>query len=272
MSAAPTITGARPIPSLRTKTVPLRRSSNAKLRCGELADGVGPIRSLIRRLGPVRPGPIHRASLAVAVSTAARRRGRLILPRRRRKPFERRAPANLGRDAGTPPHLKFLTTLPCGRSGMMKRRTFLGGTLTAMSAGSLGAQSATAQAVIPAPAEPLVWPVVTKLPPGIRSFAGRSDTVPDIVGRIGTPPSLVIFTEGNHLMALLSDDILGAFPSWAKIAAAIRRSRSGQYRGGDRPPAGRRTDDPHRRNRARQPRAGCKPQVRLLPRYRDGRA
>jgi len=57
---------------------------------------------------------------------------------------------------------------------------------------------------------------VTKLQPGIRSFAGHTDTVPDIVGRIGTPPSLVIFTEGNHLMALLSDDIVGAFPSWAK--------------------------------------------------------
>jgi phage tail protein X len=33
------------------------------------------------------------------------------------------------------------------------------------------------------------------------------------------PPSLVIFTEGNHLMALLSDDIIGAFPSWAKSQA-----------------------------------------------------
>jgi hypothetical protein len=97
---------------------------------------------------------------------------------------------------------------------MMKRRTFLGGTLTATSVGSFGAQSATAQGVTRA--EPLVWPVVTKLPPDIRSFAGHTDTVPDIVGRIGTPPSLVIFTEGNHLMVLLSDDILGAFPSWAK--------------------------------------------------------
>jgi hypothetical protein len=57
---------------------------------------------------------------------------------------------------------------------------------------------------------------VTKLQPGIRSFAGHTDTVPDIVGRIGTPASLVIFTEGNHLMVLLSDDIVGAFPSWAK--------------------------------------------------------
>jgi len=97
---------------------------------------------------------------------------------------------------------------------MMKRRTFLGGALTATGVGSFGAQSAAAQAVTPA--EPLVWPVVTKLPPNIRSFAGHTDTVPDIVGRIGTPASLVIFTEGNHLMVLLSDDIIGAFPSWAK--------------------------------------------------------
>ena len=96
---------------------------------------------------------------------------------------------------------------------MIKRRTFLGGALTAMSAGSLAAPSATAQA---APAGPLVWPVVTNVPAGMRSFAGHTDTVPDVVGRIGTPASLVIFTEGNHLMALLSDDVLGAFPPWAK--------------------------------------------------------
>jgi hypothetical protein len=38
----------------------------------------------------------------------------------------------------------------------------------------------------------------------------------DVIGRIGSPPSLVIFTEGNHLMVLSSDDIVGAFPSWAK--------------------------------------------------------
>jgi len=76
---------------------------------------------------------------------------------------------------------------------------------------SLGAKHSNA--AVP---EPLVWPVVTKLPPDIRSFAGHTDTVPDIVGRIGTPPSLVIFTEGNHLMALLSDDIVVAFPSWAR--------------------------------------------------------
>jgi extracellular solute-binding protein len=70
--------------------------------------------------------------------------------------------------------------------------------------------------VTQAPSEPLVWPVVTKLQPGIPSFAGHADDVLDVVGRIGTPPSLVIFTEGNHLMVLVSDDIIGVFPSWAK--------------------------------------------------------
>ena len=102
---------------------------------------------------------------------------------------------------------------------MVMRRAFLGGTAGAVTVGGPKAQSATAMvqnAAVQTPAEPLVWPVVTKPPPGIRSFAGHTDTVPDIVGRIGAPPSLVIFTEGNHLMVLLSDDIIGAFPTWAK--------------------------------------------------------
>src|SRR5499427_6795961 len=68
----------------------------------------------------------------------------------------------------------------------------------------------------PQPLEPLVWPLVGGEQPGIRTFAGHANTVLDIVGRIGTPSSLVIFTEGNHLMVVLSDDIVGAFPAWAK--------------------------------------------------------
>jgi hypothetical protein len=64
--------------------------------------------------------------------------------------------------------------------------------------------------------EPLVWPIVTNLQAGLRSFVGHADTVLDVIGRIGAAPSLVIFTEGNHLMVLSSDDIVGAFPSWAK--------------------------------------------------------
>src|SRR5215468_7355095 len=104
------------------------------------------------------------------------------------------------------------------RSASMKRRTFLGSAVTAIALGNDQQQAASAaepNVALQVP-EPLVWPVVSKRPPGIRAFAGHTDTVPDIVGRIGTAPSLVIFTEGNHLMVLLSDDIIGAFPSWAK--------------------------------------------------------
>jgi len=61
-----------------------------------------------------------------------------------------------------------------------------------------------------------LWPIVTKLQPGIPSFVGHADTVLDVIGRIGAFPSLVIFTEGNHLMVLSSDDIVGTFPSWAR--------------------------------------------------------
>jgi hypothetical protein len=50
----------------------------------------------------------------------------------------------------------------------------------------------------------------------VRTFNGHTNTVTDVVGRIGTPPSLVIFTEGNHLMALLGEEIVAAFPAWAK--------------------------------------------------------
>jgi len=102
---------------------------------------------------------------------------------------------------------------------MMKRRAFLGGTLGAATLVTCKAQSARAiaqNAGVQAAPEPLVWPIVTKLQPGVRSFVGHVDTVLDVIGRIGAPPSLVIFTEGNHLMVLSSDDIAGAFPAWAK--------------------------------------------------------
>ena len=47
---------------------------------------------------------------------------------------------------------------------MIERRAFLGGTLSAVTAGGCTMQSATALAQNPTvqrPAEPLVWPVVT---------------------------------------------------------------------------------------------------------------
>jgi Bacterial extracellular solute-binding protein len=101
----------------------------------------------------------------------------------------------------------------------MKRRAFLGSALSAAGCGALSTAAGAQNMASHTPLEPLVWPVVVKLQPGVRSFAGHTDTVPDIVGRIGIPPSLVIFSEGNHLMVLLSDDIVGAFPSWAKSQA-----------------------------------------------------
>jgi hypothetical protein len=98
---------------------------------------------------------------------------------------------------------------------MMNRRTFLGTTLGATALNACNARSAGAvrQNAVP---EPLVWPLVAKPQAGIRSFVGHTDTVLDVIGRLGTPPSLVIFTEGNHLMVLSSDEIVGAFPLWAK--------------------------------------------------------
>ena len=75
---------------------------------------------------------------------------------------------------------------------MMKRRVFLGGALSAFSVASSNAQPTvppTQQNVISqTPPEPLVWPVVAKLQPGIRLFAGHTDTVPDIVGRCPCEP------------------------------------------------------------------------------------
>ena len=88
----------------------------------------------------------------------------------------------------------------------MERHTFLSSGVSAAAFESLHSQRTSAAEAKAAPPVPLVWPVVTKQQPGIRLFAGHTDTVPDIVGRIGAPPSLVIFTEGNHLMVVLSDD------------------------------------------------------------------
>jgi hypothetical protein len=99
---------------------------------------------------------------------------------------------------------------------MMNRRAFLGGVVSAVALSQTQAARAAEQKAAAQTSEPLVWPVIPGLPTGIRSFAGHANTVLDIVGRIGTPPSLVIFSEGNHLMVLLSEEVFGTFPTWAK--------------------------------------------------------
>ncbi len=99
---------------------------------------------------------------------------------------------------------------------MMRRRLFLASALSAFGLSQTQVARAAERRTTVQVAEPLVWPVVSLPPNGIRSFAGHTNTVVDIVGRIGAPPSLVIFSEGNHLMVLLSKDIVGAFATWAK--------------------------------------------------------
>jgi hypothetical protein len=69
---------------------------------------------------------------------------------------------------------------------MMNRRVFLGSALTAVALSQTRVARAAEQKAAAQTPEPLIWPVVTKLQPGIRSIAGHTDTVPDIVGRIGT--------------------------------------------------------------------------------------
>jgi hypothetical protein len=97
-----------------------------------------------------------------------------------------------------------------------KRRAFLGSGLGALALSPIrGGRAAEPSKAAPR-ARPLVWPLAAVPWAGAHSFAGHANTVLDIVGRIGAPANLVIFTEGNHLMALLGEDILGAFPAWAK--------------------------------------------------------
>ena len=98
----------------------------------------------------------------------------------------------------------------------MKRRVFLGCAMSAAAVTQTRSVGAEQRKPIAHTPGPLVWPVVGGQQPGIRSLDGHANTVLDVVGRIGTPPSLVIFSEGNHLMVLLSEEILGAFPKWAK--------------------------------------------------------
>jgi len=101
---------------------------------------------------------------------------------------------------------------------LKKRRAFIGsGLLGALALSPIRAAGQAGGARVAATrARPLVWPLAARPLAGVHSFAGHANTVLDVVGRIGTPANLAIFTEGNHLMALLGEDILGAFPQWAK--------------------------------------------------------
>ena len=62
----------------------------------------------------------------------------------------------------------------------------------------------------------VVWQRLAAAPADLPVLDGRTDTVPDIVGRLGAPIGLAIFTEGNHFPALLGGEIIEPFRAWAQ--------------------------------------------------------
>jgi hypothetical protein len=62
----------------------------------------------------------------------------------------------------------------------------------------------------------LVWRPMIAPHGHIPALNGHTDTIPDIVGRLGSRIDLAIFSEGNHFPALLSGDIINPFRQWAR--------------------------------------------------------
>jgi extracellular solute-binding protein len=103
----------------------------------------------------------------------------------------------------------------------LRRRSVLSAALAALVPALSGRRASGAPAdssadVAAAGARVISWPIFTTAPADLPAFNGHTDTVPDIVGRIGGANDLVIFTEGNHFPALLGGDVLDPFRRWAK--------------------------------------------------------
>jgi hypothetical protein len=60
-----------------------------------------------------------------------------------------------------------------------------------------------------------VWRSMIPVRADVPALNGHTDTIPDIVGRLGSAIDLAIFTEGNHFPALLGGGIIDAFRTWA---------------------------------------------------------
>jgi hypothetical protein len=111
---------------------------------------------------------------------------------------------------------------------MMHRRTFMR-TSAALAA---GVPASAIDVGGPSRGEPagtvgktLVWRPMTPPPSGAPALNGHTDTVPDIVGRIGAPIDLAIFTEGNHFPALLGGGIVDRFRDWARTQGGLSAVR-----------------------------------------------
>jgi ABC-type molybdate transport system substrate-binding protein len=68
----------------------------------------------------------------------------------------------------------------------------------------------------------VVWKAMLARPAHVLALDGHTDTVPDVVGRIGVAIDLCIFTEGNHFPVLLGEEIMGSFRTWAREHARWR--------------------------------------------------
>ena len=95
-----------------------------------------------------------------------------------------------------------------------RRRTFIG----TATAGPLvvSPMAAPAHASGSARGTAVVWQRLAAAPADLPVLDGHTDTVSDIVGRLGAPIGLAIFTEGNHFPALLSSEIIEPFRAWAR--------------------------------------------------------
>ena len=100
----------------------------------------------------------------------------------------------------------------------MRRRMFIQATTAAVLGSTLppgGRAAGSAGHNHRCAADEFVWKQMMMPPNHILRLNGHTDTVPDIVGRIGAPIGLAIFTEGNHFPVLLGGEIVEPFRTWA---------------------------------------------------------
>jgi accessory colonization factor AcfC len=101
----------------------------------------------------------------------------------------------------------------------MRRRRFIGISAGVPLLASIAAKAATSRPIDdPARAcgSDVVWKRLVPVPAKMPALDGHTDTVPDIVGHLGAPIGLAIFTEGNHFPALLGGEIIEPFRVWAR--------------------------------------------------------
>jgi hypothetical protein len=103
--------------------------------------------------------------------------------------------------------------------GFLQRRTFIkASAATALLAPSSGALARGQSDGQPANGcgTAFVWQQMVPPHADAPALNGHTDTIPDIVGRLGSRIDLAIFSEGNHFPALLGGGMIDAFRSWAK--------------------------------------------------------